>query len=489
MMFNRNKIFKFDLRLLLILLFVLIGSQLVLTFYSKNAFHSFMKNTQEWYQNFSVKRIANLTSTSLELLVESQFNQEKISPSYRNKIINSLDIIFSQNIMEKNAEEMCLLLYNENKLVTLDNGNDLFAFFHEGILPSKSFEQYPQAKKIFKFIKYELINSEKIQIEVRDEKVFHVFVPFVPNGEFIGALYMKIIPDFELISKEFLESYNTVSLIYIILVSSGLVLIYIVFAITLRDRDNVQKLAYQEHEKFMKEKFDREKENAFTMRIYQAYHKAEKMIGFINNDLESLHKENISEIKDRVSKYSNFIGRVIYDMKYYDPPLHSIINPIFQTRLNEVMNFVIENLFLRVYSSSGMYVIITSFDKNLPIINVNEYVIWEIVEPLIQNSITHNAEQKIRINISTKYDNERNRILLEISDNGKGIQKRLLERNESGVKKIFLENVTTKNFLGRKYGLGCYIAHSLATKYLGWEIDVVNLEEKGCKYSVVIPLD
>lgn len=487
-MLNRKKMFNFDFRLVLVLLIVLIGSQLVMTFYSKNAFHSFLINTQEWYQNFSVKRIANLTSTSLELLVETQINQEQVSPIQRNKIINSLDIIFSQHIMEKNAEEICLFLYDKNEFVTFDNGTDLFAFFYDGHNLLNSSEQHLQARRIFDSIKYELIKSSNIQIEVRNEKVFHVFVPFVPDGEFLGALYMKIIPDFAPISEEFIGSYNNFSWIYLLLISSGLVLIYIVFTITLQARDKAQQLAYQEHEKFIKEKFDREKENAFTMRIYHAYHKAEKMIGFINNDLEILDEKNVPVIKERVYKYSNFIGRIIYDMKYYDPPLHSIINPMFKTRLNEVLDFIIDNLFLRIYRSSDMFLITRSYDENIPIINVNEYVVWEIVEPLIRNSINHNSDKQVTINVSCNYDKAGNRILIEICDDGKGIKNELLERKEDGIKKIFLENVTTKSILGGKYGLGCYIAHSLATKFLGWEIDVVNLEEKGCKFSIIIPL-
>ena len=53
------------------------------------------------------------------------------------------------------------------------------------------------------------------------------------------------------------------------------------------------------------------------------------------------------KLRNRVSKYSNFISRVIYDMKWYDPPLQTIRNPIFRTDLNEVIQFIVETYFFK----------------------------------------------------------------------------------------------------------------------------------------------
>ena len=60
-----------------------------------------------------------------------------------------------------------------------------------------------------------------------------------------------------------------------------------------------------------------------------------------------LSPENINEIKYRVSRYSVFISRVIYDMKWYDPPVQTIRNAAFRTDLNEVIRFIVENIFNR----------------------------------------------------------------------------------------------------------------------------------------------
>lgn len=489
MTIKRKKFFKIDFRLLLFLLILIIGAQLVLTFYSQNAFHSFLISTQDWYQNFSVKRIANLTSTSLELLVETQISKKNLDPVQKNRIIKSFDIIFSQHIMEKNAEEICLFVYYQNKFIPVDDGYALFSIIADERPAFNDTVNYPEAQKLFYSIKDDLIQSEKMRVVIKDEKEFYVFAPFAPNGEFLGVLYMKVIPDFNPISNEFVGSYNNAAIIYVLLVSTGLILIYIVFSYTLNEKEKAQELAYREHEMLMKEKIEREKENTFTRRIYHAYHKAEKVIGFINMDLEQLKSQNVDEIKERVRKYSNFIGRVIYDMKYYDPPIHSIINPVFQTDINEVCRFIIDNLFLRIYKSSKMFSFKTDFDENLPVINVNEYVIWEVVEPILQNSITHNSDRKIEITVSTKYDTAQKKIFIFIADNGKGIMPELLERNEEKIQKLFLENVSTKNLVDGQYGFGCYIAHTLAVKYCGWNMRVQNLSHEGCMFTVEIPIN
>jgi hypothetical protein len=480
-----------NFRLILLLIVMIIGAQLVLTYYSNHSFHSFLGNTQDWYKNISVKRIANLTSTSLELLVETQMSQKNIDPEQKNRIIKSFDIIFSQNIMEKNAEEICLFVNNKNDFVPVDNGRALYELSIENqpYTPGPDQQRYEHAEKLFDTIRDELIRMEKVRIIVEDDKVFNVFIPFTPNGEFQGVLYMKIVPDLSSISHDFIGSYNNVSFVYVFLMTAGLLIIYVVFSLTLSAKESAQQLAGQEHEKFIKEKIEREKENTFTRRIYHAYHKAEKIVGFINMDLELIKKNNSDEVRERIQKYSNFIGRVIYDMKYYEPPIHSIINPIFRTDLNEVCRFVIDNLFLRSWKTSGMFEFCQDYAPDIPLIHVNEYIIWEIIEPIIQNSIVHNADRKILITLKTRVVTEENTILLSISDNGKGIAPELLERDEDGIQKLFLENVSTRTSLERQFGYGGYIAYSLAIKYCGWKMRAHNLESAGCEYLIELTIN
>jgi sensor histidine kinase regulating citrate/malate metabolism len=125
-----------------------------------------------------------------------------------------------------------------------------------------------------------------------------------------------------------------------------------------------------------------------------------------------------------------------------------------------------------------------NLDKNLPKISVNEFVVWEIIEPLIQNSIDHSDKARTVITLTTKYSLVERKSVLTIEDNGKGIRPDLLEKDEHGVKRIFLENISTKEE-GKNAGYGCYLAYEIS-KRCGWELDAGNREDGGCRFTLVI---
>ncbi|MCB9248623.1 MAG: HAMP domain-containing histidine kinase [Ignavibacteriales bacterium] len=228
----------------------------------------------------------------------------------------------------------------------------------------------------------------------------------------------------------------------------------------------------------------KKKEHLFTKRIYHTHHKAEKVMGFINEDLENVNKSNFEEIKYRVSKYANFIGRVIYDMKWFNPPIHTMRGNLFNTDLNELLRFIINNIFLRVSNPVSTIKFNFDFDETLPKIKVNEFVMWEIIEPIIQNSIDHSDKDIIEILIKTQYNQELNCAILIIKDNGTGVPMDLMEFAEDGTRKIFLENLSTK-IERTNHGYGCYIAFEIA-KRCGWNIEIENNTNGGCSFILQI---
>jgi len=199
-----------------------------------------------------------------------------------------------------------------------------------------------------------------------------------------------------------------------------------------------------------------------------------------------MNAPGIEELKNKVITYSNFISRIIYDMKWYDQDINTIINPMFRTNINEVIKFIVENVFLRISSKNEMFTFKLDLDDKLPLVNVNEFVIWEILEPLIQNSIDHGNKRLITIKISTKYDAAKNLSYIIIEDDGVGIKEELLQFSENGIKRIFLENESTKKVEGANSGYGCYIAYQMAVEKCGWDIDAFNLKEGGCRFILTI---
>jgi signal transduction histidine kinase len=266
----------------------------------------------------------------------------------------------------------------------------------------------------------------------------------------------------------------------------GLLAMFYISSYTVKERDETQLQLYQEQEKHLLDRINHEKETSFTKRIYHTHHKAEKVMGFIKEDLRRMNPENIEEINYRVTKYANFISRVIYDMKWYDPPVQTIRNPLFKTDLNEVIKFIVQNLFLRISDKTGTIEFKLNLGEDLPKVSVNEFVVWEILEPLIQNSIDHGGDQKILITIQSKYYLDSNRSEIKIFDNGRGIPSEMLSLNEKGIKKIFLENISSKENK-QSSGYGCYLAYEISKQRCGWDLDVENFAGGGCCFTIKIP--
>lgn len=206
-------------------------------------------------------------------------------------------------------------------------------------------------------------------------------------------------------------------------------------------------------------------------------------MGFIKEDLRSLSEDNLNVVRDKVTKYANYIARVIYDMKSYNPPLHVIRNSIFHTNINDVLRFITDNIIGRVYLNDDTYRIILNLDESVPIVPVNEYAIWEIVEPIIRNSIDHNRDSDVTITVSSKHVPEDNTSLIIIQDDGVGILPELL-CIANGRKQLFHENTSSK-FQSHGTGYGCYLAYETSRR-CGWLLDVEGTDGHGAKFVLTI---
>ncbi len=484
---EKIKMHRVEIRHLTVLFAILIAFQVILSFIHKASLKKLLISTQEWYQKDSAERLANVTSTSLELLYETIRTRTKLTDVEVRKIIQSFDIILSQQLLEKNVEEICILVSRNNKVYAIDDGKVLYNFLSNDLstVPNPG-KPHSEAIRLYKQIKNTIQNKEEVQSILENKQTFNLFVPFVPRGEYVGAVYMKNKPDFSFITQEIISNYDETTLIYSSLILLGLLMMYYISSYTLKERDDAQRLLFVEHQDLLKQQIIHEKESLFTKRIYHTHHKAEKVMGFIKEDLRLLCEKNIEEIKYRVTKYSNFISRVIYDMKWFDPPIHSVRSQIFITNLNEVIRFIVQNIFQRISNIQDLYRFNLLLDEKVPDVNINEFVVWEIIEPLIQNSIEHGGFDNLEITIKSSYYADRNQSEIIISDNGKGIRKDLLEENSEGVKRIFLENISTKNIEEHNSGYGCYLAYQVAKYRCGWNINAENLLEGGCRFIITI---
>jgi hypothetical protein len=470
-----------------VLFLVILGFQIVVTFLHKASLQGFLARTQDWYQQDSAERLANLTATSLELLLESQSKGRPRDEQDERRLVQGINIILSQQILNQNVKEICILIPHDSAVVAIDDGQTLYDFLFGAGRAFRGAAGHDDAIARFSGIRARMLSAEQIQTEVEGRQTFHIFVPFVPQGEFVGAVYMKNAPDFSFITREISTSYDETALSFTAVILFGLVAMFFISSYTLKERDDAQKLLFAKEKDLLAEQITHQKEAHFTKRIYHTHHKAEKVMGFIKEDLRALEADNIEETKHRVTKYSNFIARVIYDMKWFDPPLQAVRGPHFSTDVNEVLRFLVRHVFGRVSSDAVGYQIILDLEATLKPVPINEFVLWELFEPLIQNCLEHSGLAAPRVRIATVEDLEHTCSIVTIEDNGMGFDRLLLERTERGVQRMFLEEVSTKAKEFQHSGYGCYIAHEIATQRCGWTLEAETPEGGGARFIIRIP--
>jgi hypothetical protein len=480
--------YRFELRHLAVLLIVLVVFQVIIWYVHKNSIQDVLVKTQEWYQQDSGERLANLTTTSLELLLESKGGNQHLNESEVRKIVQDFNIIFSQQVLHQNVREICILVHSDTSIAAIDDGEVLYSYVFQNVHsfgPSR--DSHAKAVQLYKTLENEIRGSELIRTVVEGKQTFHIFVPFVPRGEYIGAVYMKNTPDFTFITREMISSYDKTTLIYSAVILVGLLAMFYISSVTLKERDIAQKLFFQEQQDHLAEQITHQKEMLFTKRIYHTHHKAEKVMGFIKEDLRNLTAENTKERVYRINNYANFIGRVIYDMKWYEPPANTFRGAMFRTNINEVLEFVVKNIFCRVSESNKHQRFNLELDPALPAVDINEFVVWEVLEPIIQNSFDHSGVDQLVITIRTHYDAVVDQSTITIADNGKGIAPELLQVDEKGIMHLFRERVAgTSTVEGQHSGYGCYISYEIATQRCGWKLEAKNLPEGGCAFTFTI---
>ncbi|MCK6601590.1 MAG: ATP-binding protein [Bacteroidetes bacterium] len=479
--------YRFEISHITIFFIVIVTFQIILTFVQKSSLNDFIDQTQGWYQKHSAERLALITATSLELLVENFSVRDSVTTSEERKAVTSFNVIFKQQLLQQNVEDICLILIRHHRLYVIDTGQEFYDFMRGQAIPhSEASGNHRDAVALFLEHREEMKQQEVIHSTLKDEKTFHIMVPFVPNGEYLGVMYMKITPDFAFLTDEVQTNVEKVTILYFVLILWGLISIYLVSSHAVKERNEAQQQFFELTKENLKKQIRLEKESLFTRRIYHTHHKAEKIIGFIKDDIRKITADTIESVKKRVLTYSNFISRIIYDMKWYDQPVNTILNPMFRTNINEVIRFIIDYVFLRLSSKNEMFDFRLDLDEAMPVVHVNEFVVWEILEPLLQNSIDHGKKRSIQITVTTKYDPDRRLSVLTIADDGIGIRPDLLEPGENGVKRLFLENESTKESENVMSGYGCYIAHQMAVGRCGWGMDAENLSGGGCKFTILI---
>lgn len=481
-----EKLFHFEIYHFFIILIIIVVSQTLIPIINNYNTEKLIGRVMDYYRWDVAERMADQTTSSIELLFQRVLETPNPQIGLEKATIEAIDFIIYQQNLQRSVDDFSIILGKGTKIRFYKTGAELFdAVVKKETPTSEDISFDPEIHKWYAHVSQQLFTDEASQYKSEKGTIFYFLVPFSLKGEVVGAVYMKINPGLDKIEGAFISSFRQTGALFSILIFLGLLAMFVMTNYLKDERDTAQELLYKKREKKLTLDIESRKENMFVQRIYHAHHKMEKIIGFIKQDMQKLPSAVSRESRNKINKYINFIGRVIYDMKIINPPLSVIRNPSFNTDINEVLDFIVQHIFRRVYKQDPNHQFVMNCQTGLPLIHVNEFVVWEILEPLINNAIQHNKAKKVVVYISTLYDPSKGEILIQIKDNGSGIDEELLECNAEGVKKIFLEH-STKQKGPTNSGYGCYIAYENCKK-CGWTLDANN-NSGGAVISIVVPI-
>jgi two-component system NtrC family sensor kinase len=144
------------------------------------------------------------------------------------------------------------------------------------------------------------------------------------------------------------------------------------------------------------------------------------------------------------------------------------------------MNGVLEDALRVLHNTykSKEVVIEKNYDPHLPVIKGNFSNLGQVLINVIKNALQALPDGKGRIFLSTSYNREADRVVVECRDEGGGI-------DPSVVRDIFKPFFTTKD-VGKGSGLGLYVSYEIIKKHSG-EIRVSSEVAKGTTVTIELP--
>ena len=206
--------------------------------------------------------------------------------------------------------------------------------------------------------------------------------------------------------------------------------------------------------------------------------------GTLNNIADAYKNKELSdEYFDDMLTISNqniqYMSQIINDFKNFSQP--SSTNEYFEIRdaIKTVKNIVDAQL-----KNNNIDLIVNIFSniKVLGVKNILEHVLINLINNSKDSILEYNADTKLEEKIGfirVDVQKLKNKILISVSDNGKGIIPEISER-------IFEPYFTTKEE-GKGSGIGLYLSRSLLLKSFSGSLSLLHSNEKGSTFLITLP--
>jgi signal transduction histidine kinase len=202
-------------------------------------------------------------------------------------------------------------------------------------------------------------------------------------------------------------------------------------------------------------------------------------------DMEIMHmtysefREDIFELLNNVQHGSRQIKSIVRDLKGFSKlDTHKKVEKI---DLKPLIEKVIS--FCRAKIERNVKTFKIQIPENLPEVRIESQLLEQILINLLINAaqaFDQPADENSMVNLSASMDDgNENRLIIEVSDNGKGM-------DEGTMEKIFDPFFTTRSLDGGT-GLGMYIVHNLIEKLDG-KIEVESRLGQGTHFKVILDM-
>ncbi len=177
---------------------------------------------------------------------------------------------------------------------------------------------------------------------------------------------------------------------------------------------------------------------------------------------------------DNIERCTARIEHVIKDLRSYS--LGERLNPDPSVHINAVAESAIS--VLRAHGRENEMQILTDFPDSIPPVHGNAKQLEQVLLNLIMNATQASSERKGTINVATRYDATSRQVIVEVTDEGKGI-------DPDDMPRLFDPFFSTRIDEGGS-GLGLYISKYIVDEH-GGTISAESTVGKGSTFRVALP--
>lgn len=187
-------------------------------------------------------------------------------------------------------------------------------------------------------------------------------------------------------------------------------------------------------------------------------------------------KHEIPQLISGIEEGSRRIQRIVADLRDYARIDSGKLNQ--SVNVNDIVKRAVTLINNLIKKSTKKFN--ASYEADIPLIKANPQRLEQVVINLIQNACQALTSRDQAVYVSTLYDKEKNNIVIEVRDEGIGIDKELMER--------IMEPFFTTKRAGEGTGLGLAVSQRISREHGGW-IEVSSAKGKGSVFRVVLPID